>query len=409
MTTKQFDNYADLITFTRGSTGTYLDSDGLLKTATTNTPRIEYDADGNRLGLLIEEARTNLNVWSENFTQWIDANGNITQTASGDTSPDGGTNAYVVADTGDGDDFIYRNITVSADTTTYTYSLFVKKTAGDSHFMNIAIAFLGGTTAYGQATFNTNLGVFSATQGIVAGSAVVEDAGDWWRIAISSANNSTGTTLQFRFYPAFNSDGTITRNNATTGSKVVFGAQLEAGSFPTSYIPTSGSTATRSADVASIPTSAFGFNANVGAGGTVIADFQSDKWQLGTVFYRVWEFDGTSNIDGLFHAADNPNQFRYRLNDSSGNAVLGASTIGSVTATASAGAKIAISYERDDFAVYANGSQFELDTAGLFANELVTQIALGGGSIGTPANGHIKSIQYYPRRLTNSQLQRLTS
>ena len=57
--TKQYDNYADLITFTRASTGTYLDSDGLLKTATTNTPRIEYDANGNRKGLLIEEARTN--------------------------------------------------------------------------------------------------------------------------------------------------------------------------------------------------------------------------------------------------------------------------------------------------------------------------------------------------------------
>jgi hypothetical protein len=60
MATKQYDNYADLITFTRASTGTYLDSDGLLKTATTNTPRIEYDANGNRKGLLIEEARTNL-------------------------------------------------------------------------------------------------------------------------------------------------------------------------------------------------------------------------------------------------------------------------------------------------------------------------------------------------------------
>ena len=45
----------DLIDFTRGSTGAYLDSDGTLKTAANNIPRIEYDADGNLLGLLIEE------------------------------------------------------------------------------------------------------------------------------------------------------------------------------------------------------------------------------------------------------------------------------------------------------------------------------------------------------------------
>ena len=65
MGTKTFDNYADLITFSRASSATYLDSDGVLKTATTNVPRIEYDADGNRLGLLIEEQRTNLLTYSD--------------------------------------------------------------------------------------------------------------------------------------------------------------------------------------------------------------------------------------------------------------------------------------------------------------------------------------------------------
>ena len=59
MGTKNYNNYSDMITFSRASTGTYLDSDGLLKSAATNTPRVEYDAQGNRLGLLVEEARTN--------------------------------------------------------------------------------------------------------------------------------------------------------------------------------------------------------------------------------------------------------------------------------------------------------------------------------------------------------------
>ena len=60
MGTKQFDSATDLITFTRASSSTFLGSNGLIQTATNNTPRIEYNADGTIKGLLIEEARTNL-------------------------------------------------------------------------------------------------------------------------------------------------------------------------------------------------------------------------------------------------------------------------------------------------------------------------------------------------------------
>jgi hypothetical protein len=250
--------FANAITHTRASTATYVDADGILQTAATNVPRIGHHVwNGSAWvneGLLHEsEARTNLVVNSQDFTLWTDHSGNLTQTASGDTSPDGETNAYVVDDTGSGDDHIYRDFSVAVNTTTYTYSLFAKKTVGHSHYMNMAIAFFGGTIAYGQGTFDTNLGVFSATQGIVAGSARAEDVGNWWRISISVANNGTGTSIQYRFFPAYNTDGSTTRNNAVTGSKVVFGAQLEAAPTPSSYIPTAGSAVTRAADVLTVP------------------------------------------------------------------------------------------------------------------------------------------------------------
>ena len=64
----------NLITFTRSTTGTYLGSDGLLKSAAINEARIEYDASGNCLGLLVEEARTNLmtqsNIESAYWDWW---------------------------------------------------------------------------------------------------------------------------------------------------------------------------------------------------------------------------------------------------------------------------------------------------------------------------------------------------
>ena len=53
----------NLITFTRASSSTFLGSNGLIQTATNNTPRIEYNADGTVKGLLIEEARTNLGYY----------------------------------------------------------------------------------------------------------------------------------------------------------------------------------------------------------------------------------------------------------------------------------------------------------------------------------------------------------
>jgi hypothetical protein len=309
--------FASAITHTRASTATYVDSTGTLQTAAINEPRLGHHVWNGTAwvneGLLHEsEARTNLVVNSENFALWDDPNGNMTQTASVDTSPDGGTNAYVVSDNGSGDDYIYRVASVPADTATYTYSLFVKKTVSDTHYMNIALAFFGGTIAYGQGTFDTNLGVFSATQGnVVAGSALVEDSGDWWRISISSANNGTGTSVHPRIYPAHNSDGTTTRNNALTGSKTVFGAQLEAGPTPSSYIPTSGATATRAAETLTIPAANLPWPTPEYIGPELVTNgtFDTDisGW-TGTNSARTLSWSSgalrmTANVDGAFSQA----------------------------------------------------------------------------------------------------------
>lgn len=382
--TKQYDNFADLITFTRASTGTYLDSDGLLKTATTNTPRIEFDINGNRKGILIEEARTNLMTYSDFDaavpTNWsaLSDTGTFSRTLGTEIQ---GTPTITNVQSTDGRSFLSQSLTLSASTT-YTFSCKFDPAASNISAGNSTVVAINGL------------------DGITLPRGLFSDIDPVTGLLTFTFTTASDVTCDLRL-------GVGCLANAT-GTLVFSQPQLEEGSFPTSYIPTAGAAATRSADVASIPTSAFGYNAKIGAGGTVIADFQSDNWQYGTGFYRVWEFDG-SGSNGLFHAVSNQNQFRYRLNDSGGTAVLGAATIGAVTATASAGAKIAIAYAPDDFAVYANGSQAETDNAGLFANEIVTQIAIGGGSFNTSSNGHIKSLSYFPRRLTNSQLQRLTS
>ena len=142
MTTKQYDAYSDLITFTRASTGTYLDSDGLLKTATTNTPRIEYDINGNRKGLLIEEARTNLIVQSGNLAVSPWSVSNVTTSVDVGTAPDGG-DMTLLTSTGVSSDTAVSQITGASIETTYTASVFVRR---DQHRFAILFGFGNGST-----------------------------------------------------------------------------------------------------------------------------------------------------------------------------------------------------------------------------------------------------------------------
>lgn len=397
---RAYSNYADIIDFTRASTGTYLDSDGLLKTASVNTPRIEYDADGNLLGLLIEEARTNLVDHSQNFSAWS-ANTGIVKGLSSSLSPDGSANAYDITDNGDGDNFLFRNFSIPTTNISYVSSIFVKKTTSDSHYLNLAVNRFGGTAQYLHATFNSNAGVFTAGSGIsLAADTFVEDFGNYWRIGYKTTNTGSNTTFQIRVYPAYNDDGGTGRDNAVTGTKVLYGAQLEAGSFPTSYIPTSGSTATRSADVASLSTSAFGYNQSAGS---VVVEFERNQNAV-LAFVAQIGAEGGNNIsfNGGFGT---PAQQRF---DVQTNATTVAQFVLTNSIQTKTSYKIAGVFSENDFAGFIDGSLAGTDTSGTVPVGNF-DLYLGTNTGGSYLNGHIKSLKYYPRRLTNAQLQALTS
>jgi len=172
-------------------------------------------------------------------------------------------------------------------------------------------------------------------------------------------------------------------------------AQLEAGSFPTSYIPTSGSQQTRSADIASIPVSAFGYNQDAG---TIVVEYSTFNTYTGSPYPRVIALtDGYTPRNGLEILAFNNITNAAGYSNGSGTfSFVGPPSV-----------KTAFAAKENDFAGSFGGGSVLTDTTGNMSTASLLEIGKYSGS--AYLNGHIKSIQYFPRRLTNTQLQELTA
>lgn len=382
----------DLITFSRSSGGTYLDSDGVLKTASADIPRIEYDANGNVLGLLVEESRTNL-VTTADFSSvtWAKANSLVT---SGYAGVDGTNGAYLIEPNGSPSYFDVKISSIVAPAASvYTWSCYFKTISADSfqlrvrdpsNITNRTDAGFAGLLVGNPVVSVNSFGDYSG------GTASVTEIGSgWWRATVST---TTGATANVRVE--------VLRTGSPTGQMLIQNPQLEAGAFPTSYIPTSGSTATRAADVASIATSEFGYRDDEG---TLVVEY--DRLYTGSNgMYIATISDGATNnklrfygiglgIDGVYGSRDGV-QGTISL-------ATGAMTL--------APKKIAGAFAKDNAAAIDSvGGAVGVDTS--FDMPLnVSVVSIGSSDGNFQLNGHIKSIKYIPRRLTNDQLQEITS
>jgi hypothetical protein len=176
-------------------------------------------------------------------------------------------------------------------------------------------------------------------------------------------------------------------------------AQLEEGSFATSYIPTSGSQQTRSADLASIPVTAFGYNQDAG---TVVVEVDSIK---AGVSQRLLSMYASTNA-----SAERTDLVNYTSSNVSNYTVVGGveQTNHIISTSGLTSFKVAATSAPDDYSMCVNGGTVVAETDGTPTVPTVDTFRLGGG-VSSPLNGHIKSLKYYPRRLTNTQLQELTS
>jgi hypothetical protein len=351
-----------------------------------NIPRVEWDSAGNRLGLLVEESRTNLIPYSEDFNSW----GKVRSTVNTDViqAPDGTTTGDALVATAVNDDHAVGQA-VSVTAQPYTFTAFIK--AGDKSFVR-----LWQTNDSILADFDlTNL-----TVGYTLGSpsaTSIEDVGNGWR-RCSITMTPTAGTRTFRIYAMEADNDKLYLGDGSTEDIYIWGAQVEAGSFPTSYIKTTGATATRSTDVASIPVADFGFNDD---GYSFVIEAEA-PYAINTnqdSFFVTLDGD----VDLYMYANNTGTQGSYQIRSNSGADLVLAKNDVTITDLM----KLGFGFKKNDCALTLNGAVSSNDTSATLPTG-VTDLLLGRSGSGGQKFVHIKSIKYYPRRLTDAQLQALT-
>jgi hypothetical protein len=379
------------ITFTRASTGTYVGSDGLIKSATTNEARFDHNpTTGESLGLLVEEARTNLSLYSEDFSNvyWVKTSCTITSNES--TAPDGTLTADLWTNTAS-PGTIENSITKDLTVRTYTASLWVKGT-----LTQLTLSLDDGTTGNrGRVQFNLstntvgsifNEGSFSGTSGTLT-----RFLNGWVRVTVTTTT-STGATLRLR--PFFSGVGSILR---------IWGAQVEEGAFATSCIPTTTATATRAADVANITGTNFSSWYSQ-TEGTVFAEYS----RLVNASGRIFTFNDTTANEQIRITASLSTNIRPDWQVIDGGAVQ-ANVLGTAEVAVGATGKTAGAYKLNDFQQATNSTLGTADTTGTLPTLTVLNIGANETGSGSMINGTIKRLTYWPVRLANPTLQSITT
>jgi hypothetical protein len=373
--------------------------------ATINSaPRFDHNpTTGESLGLLVEEARTNLIIGSELFTGggWTSPGSSSIASTTATTAPDSSNNAIKFIENTAASQFHYINylITKAASAIQYTFSLYLKA-AGREVAFSIANGSTGATARFNLATGTITGPAASYGVGFTAQGATITPTGNgWYRCTLTiTTDSTTGLAVQFSLY------NTALATNVYTGDGVsgtyAWGAQLEAGAFPTSYIPTTTATVTRAADVASITGSNFTSFYNQ-TEGTVFGQFlrtSSTNTQQG----RVFSFNDGSNTNALEIYQTGGSNPSAQITATTGQALWTPSGF-----TVGTSIKEILGYKLNNSNASFNGSAETLDTVCNIPT--VTQARIGDRQDGARTlNGTIQRLTYWPTRLADTTLQAIS-
>ena len=388
----------------RTGPASYFDPSGVMRTAPAGLARYDFDpVTGLSKGLLIEAAGTNLLLYSssQNGADWVKNGCSIAADAV--IAPDGTLTAdAIIEDTSTGNHRTYQIVVVTSGAT-YTASLYVK--AKDITQVSLVETTMGG------ALFDLN----ALTASGATPYTITPVGNGWYRLSITITPGSTSLVLQVRLYKA----GQVSYTGDGLSGLYVWGAQCELGSVATSYIPTTSAQVTRAADTATSVANSRA--ADVWSSGQATRTVETATMGItgwfssleGTMYAEASNFSA-SDTNGILSAYNTAalsanyldirvQSGQHRVFDSG----LGPISLGSYTQ--SAFYKLCASFKGSSIAaVRAGGSQGTLTAA--FNSGSVNQLQIGNiGGGGYAMNGYLKRIAFYPKALSTTEQQGLTS
>ncbi len=389
------------ITFTRSSTATYFDAKGVLRTAASGVPRIDHDpATGECKGLLIEEARTN-SIPNNTMQGAVIGSPGTTPTGWLVSGTGSGLTRSVVA-TGEEDGIGYIDIrfngtpTVNNVSFSFAAANAIAAASEQAWALSVYLRLVGGSFANttpmldiletdGTSGVGTNQSACDVTSAPLATQRFVN---------VTTVDVVGTTHVQPRI-----------RVGLTIGQPVDFTLriglpQFEAGVFATSVIPTTSAAATRAADVASMS-------------GTNFSEWYRQDEGTFVVEYILSSI--TTNC-GVMAVSDGTTANRMIVRGRSTGATTFIGVRGGATqyiddfssGLANVSTLVAFGYKTNAFVGTRNGAAPITDVSCVVPT--VSMLRLGADGDGVfPLNGHIRSLRYYPKRLSNSELQTITA
>jgi len=389
---KPTDGSGDL-SVTRATTATRVNSSGLISSVASNVPRLDY-TNGSCPSILVEPQRTNLALYSEQFDNVTWLKGQSTVTANTIISPDGNTNADILFElaTTSTHNVASSNLISFVSGTSYTISIYAKNNTSGRGLLQIAGYALGSGASNIYANFNLSNGTLGSVSG--GTSTITAAANGFYRLTFSF---TCGNTISERLNYSLITSSTSTAFQSYLGDSskgiIIYGAQLEEGSYATSYIPTTSASVTRNADVISKT----GISSLIGqTEGTIFLDY-FEKNGLGIIPLRVNGSDGKliwiRGTGAMFFG--------------NGSAVL-FNNFG--TPTANQRYKIGFVYGQSDFRLYVNGTLISAVTSGTFTGTFSdVQFPALPNEDPFGQQYFVNSLQLYKTKLSNTELAQLTT
>ena len=378
-------------TFDRSTSATRVNKEGLIEVVSNNEPRIDFLNDS-KGALLLEPSRSNLLTYSEDFSDASWTKTRVTVTQNNVVSPDGALNADKITETSDnGLHAIYANTTVTSGVS-YTFSVLIKK--GSSNFIQFCF---GTNNVIGNpyVNFDVNQGIYQ-NNGVT--SANIENYGNgWYRCSATYVTATTSFTNYICQIQSISDSRASSFTGNVNNNIYIYGAQLEQGSYATSYIPTQGSIGTRVAESCEQTPPSGIINSSEGVLYLDLKTSENDTVQ------QIALTDGTIDERILLEIRNGGTLLTYYV-------IQGGVAEAIIAIPISAGVynKVALSYKTNEAKIYVNGVLEGTDVVVTPPTGLDT-ISFNGSTGSLNVYISLKDLRVYNQVLTDAELQALTS